>query len=180
VAIEASGGGLALDRKRTSLELYQTHRASLLSYAARLSGDKTAAEDIVQDVWLLFSRQQIETISAPLNYLRTMVRNLVITRVRRQGLEGAAGTDFEAVTAEMADGQVTPEENVASREAMKRILDAIASMPDPRQRQAICLYHFEGLKLREIAAHLGLSVTRVHSLIEDGMVICDRVRKEGL
>jgi RNA polymerase sigma-70 factor (ECF subfamily) len=168
-----------LNRKRTSLELYQTHRASLLSYAARLSGDKTLAEDIVQDVWLLFSRQQIETIAAPLNYLRTMVRNLVITRARRQRVEGTAGTDFEAATAGIADGQVSPEESVASREAMQRIVDAIAAMPDPRQRQAIRMYHFEGMKLREIAAHLDLSLTRVHGLIEDGMVICDRVRQEG-
>lgn len=72
-----------MNPKRTSLDLYQAHRDSLLSYATRLSGDRTAAEDIVQDVWLLFSRQQIETIVTPLNYLRTMVRNLVITRVRR-------------------------------------------------------------------------------------------------
>ncbi|WP_366125165.1 RNA polymerase sigma factor [Acetobacter lambici] len=49
-----------MNQKRTSLELYQTHRASLLSYATRLSGDHTVAEDIVQDVWLLFSRQQVE------------------------------------------------------------------------------------------------------------------------
>lgn len=169
-----------MNRKRsTSLELYQTHRASLLSYAARLSGDKTAAEDIVQDVWLLFSRQRVETIAAPLNYLRTMVRNLVITRVRRQRVEGTAGTDFEAATAGVPDGQVSPEDNVASREVMKRIVDVIAAMPDPRQRQAICMYHFEGMKLREIAAHLGLSLTRVHGLIEEGMVLCDRARKEG-
>ena len=80
-----------MDGKRTSLELYQTHRATLLSYATRLSGDKTVAEDIVQDVWLLFSRQRVETI----------------------------------------------------------------------------------------AVHLDLSLTRVHGLIEDGMAICDRVRKEG-
>ncbi|ARW11579.1 RNA polymerase sigma factor [Acetobacter ascendens] len=168
-----------MNQKRTSLELYQTHRASLLSYATRLSGDHTVAEDIVQDVWLLFSRQQVEMIAAPLNYLRTMVRNLVITRMRRLGREGTLGTDFESATAAITDGQVSPEENVASREAMKRIVDAIAAMPDPRQRQAIHMYHFEGMKLREIALHLGLSLTRVHGLIEEGMVICDRVRKEG-
>lgn len=176
---EASGGGLALNRKRTSLELYQTHRACLLSYAARLSGDQTVAEDIVQDVWLLFSRQQIETIATPLNYLRTMVRNLVITRMRRQYREGVVDTDFDSATLDVADEQVSPEDRVASREVMQRIVDTIATMPDPRQRDAIRMYHFEGMKLREISAQLGLSLTRVHGLIEDGMVICDRVRKEG-
>ena len=169
-----------MNPKRTSLELYQTHRDSLLSYATRLSGDRTAAEDIVQDVWLLFSRQRIETIAAPLNYLRTMVRNLVITRVRRERGTGTAGTDFEAVTTAVPSVEASPEDAVASREAMARIVAAIAAMPDERQRQAIGMYHFEGMKLREIADRLGISTTRVHRLISDGMTICDRVRKEGL
>lgn len=133
----------------------------------------------MQDVWLLFSRQQIETIATPLNYLRTMVRNLVITRMRRQYREGVVDTDFDAATVDVADGQVSPEDRVASREVMQRIVDTIATMPDPRQRDAIRMYHFEGMKLREISAQLGLSLTRVHGLIEEGMVICDRVRKEG-
>ena len=168
-----------MNRACTSLELYQTHRASLLSYATRLSGDQAVAEDIVQDVWLLFSRQQIETIAAPLNYLRTMVRNLVITRGRRLALEATAGTDFEIATAGLADGQVSPEESAASRATMQRLVDAIEALPDERQRQAIRMYHFEGRKLREVGTRLGLSMTRVHGLIEEGMVICDRVRKEG-
>lgn len=63
---------------------------------------------------------------------------------------------------------------------MTRIVATIAALPDERQRQAIRMYHFEGLKLREISAHLGISTTRVHRLIADGMAICDCVRKEGL
>ncbi|MBO1324465.1 RNA polymerase sigma factor [Acetobacter sp. TBRC 12305] len=165
--------------KRTSLQLYEAHRERLLSYANRLSGDRTLAEDIVQDTWLLFARQPVEQIGAPFQYLRTIVRNLFITRLRRTRNEGTDGVDFDAATQDMADNAASPEAAASARETLARVVAAVDAMP-PRQRDAFKLYYFEGLKLREIAMRLDLSIPMVHRLIADGMTICDRIYEEGL
>ncbi|MFT8464907.1 MULTISPECIES: RNA polymerase sigma factor [Acetobacter] len=165
--------------QRTSWQLYEAHRENLLSYANRLCGDKTLAEDIVQDAWLLFSRQQVERITSPLHYLRTIVRNLLLTRGRRVSRAGLVETDFDIATVNVEDQTASPEASVAAREVMRRVFDVINLMPE-RQRDALMMYHFKGMKLREIAAHLGVSHALVHRLIADGVAICDRIREEGL
>lgn len=165
--------------KRTSLQLYEAHRERLLNYANRLSGDRTLAEDIVQDVWLLFARQPVEHIGAPLQYLRTIVRNLFITRLRRTADEETKDVDFDAVVEGIADHAASPEQAASARETLVRVLAMVDAMP-LRQAEAFKLYYFEGLKLREIAARLDLSIPMVHRLIADGMTICDRIYEEGL
>lgn len=165
--------------KLTSLQLYEAHRERLLSYANRLSGDHTLAEDIVQDTWLLFARQPVEQISAPLQYLRAIVRNLFITRLRRAASERTDGVDFDTATEGMMDNAASPEHEASARETLARVIAVIDAMPR-RQAAAFKLYYFEGLKLREIAGHLDLSIPMVHRLIADGMAVCDRIYEEGL
>lgn len=136
------------------------------------------AEDIVQDAWLLFARQSAGTIVSPGSYLRTIVRNLLMTRARRAKIERMSEADFDVVTATVADEAVSPEETAAARETMMRVMDALDALPE-RQAEAIRLYHFEGMKLREVAAVLGVSIPMVHGLITEGLAICNRIRKEG-
>lgn len=164
--------------KHPSFELYEAHRPGLLSYARQLSGDAVLAEDIVQDAWLLFARQSAGTIVSPGSYLRTIVRNLLMTRARRAKIERMSEADFDVVTATVADDAVSPEETAAARETMMRVMDALDALPE-RQAEAIRLYHFEGMKLREVAAVLGVSIPMVHGLITEGLAICNRIRKEG-
>ncbi|WP_264812359.1 RNA polymerase sigma factor, partial [Gluconacetobacter sacchari] len=89
------------------------------------------------------------------------------------------GVDFDTVTEGMADNAASPEYAASARETLARVIAVIDAMP-PRQACAFKLYYFEGLKLREIAARLDLSVPMVHRLIADGMTICDRIYEEGL
>lgn len=160
------------------MDLYETHRAGLLAYARRLSGDGVLAEDIVHDAWLLFSRQPSGSVLSPVSYLRTIIRNLLLGRLRRAGIERVSTADFDMTVAGIVDNTVSPEETVATREIVVRIMDAIDAMPD-RQAQAIRMYHFEDMKLREVAKVLGVSVPLVHALIAEGMAICNKIRREG-
>lgn len=165
--------------KPTSLQLYKAHRERLLRYANRLSGDHTLAEDIVQDTWFLFARQPVEQIGSPLQYLRAIVRNLFIARLRRTASEGTDGVDFDTATEGVMDNTASPEHEASARETLARVIAVIDAMPH-RQAVAFKLYYFEGLKLREIAGHLDFSIPMVHRLIADGMAICERIYEEGL
>ncbi len=161
---------------RAALRLYKAHRKGLVSYAGKLSGDRVAAEDIVQDAWLLLNRKiDIVEIREPLNYLRRIIRNLVFAEARQRSRETALPDD--AMT-NITDDRPSVETDLIARQTMERVFDAIDAMP-PRQRTAIKMYHFEGLKLREVAERLDLSISFTHSLIVEGIEICNRRRREG-
>lgn len=162
--------------ERVALRLYKTHREMLVRYARRLSRDAAAAEDVVQDAWLLFDRQSDRTaIHEPLGYIRRIIRNLIVARGRR----GARETVMPAEEMDdVADCHPSIEADLAARQAMQLVLEAIDAMP-ARQQAAIRMYHFGGLKLREIAERLDLSVSYVHRLIVDGMKICNERRRSA-
>lgn len=162
--------------ERIALRLYRSHRDTLVSYAGKLSGDRAIAEDIVQDAWLLLDRKTDDgAIREPMGYLRRIIRNLVFTRARQAREITVGAEDMLGI----ADNRPSAEAEVMAQQAMALVLDAIDAMP-ARQKAAIKMYHFEGLKLREIAAKLGLSVSYTQSLIADGLEVCNQRRRQGL
>ncbi len=147
-----------------------------MNYAGRLSGDRAGAEDIVQDAWLLLDRKTDDgAIREPLGYLRRIIRNLVFAQARQAREIAVAAEDMP----DIADDRPSAEAEVMARQTMDLVLDAIDAMP-ARQKAAIKMYHFENMKLRDIAAKLGLSVSYTQSLIAQGMEICNQQRRQGL
>ncbi len=163
-----------------ALSLYKSHRASLVSYARRLLGDPVAAEDVVQDAWLLFDQQpEPERIREPLGYLKRIVRNLVFAEARRSGRRGSTARFDPAETLErLADDRPTAEVELIMRDEMALVMRVIQSLPE-RQQRAFALYHFEELKLREVASRLGISVSLAHLLVTEAMQLCDEKRKRA-
>ncbi|MFT3967249.1 MAG: sigma-70 family RNA polymerase sigma factor [Sphingobium sp.] len=165
-----------MSNERVALRLYRTHRDTLVNYAGKLSGDRAGAEDIVQDAWLLMDRQpERAAIREPLGYLRRIVRNLVFAQARQSRETAVATEDMP----DIADDRPTAEAQLMARQAMELVLDTIDAMP-ARQKAAIKMYHFEDMKLREIAVKLGLSVSYTQRLIAEGMEICNQRRRQGL
>lgn len=160
-----------------SHRLYKTHRKTLISYAGRVCGDKGLAEDLVHDAWLLFHRQNAAEITSPLSYLKTIIRNLSFDRRRRSTFESTTETPFEDTLEHVETAAASPEQDIAARQIMGKVMDAIDAMPE-RQNAAMRMYHFDGMKLREIAQKLDISIGLVHKLISDGMKICIRIHKE--
>ncbi|MDE1150402.1 MAG: sigma-70 family RNA polymerase sigma factor [Azospirillaceae bacterium] len=158
-----------------TLRLYRTHRDTLVSYAGKLSGDRVGAEDIVQDAWLLLDRKvESGVVREPLGYLRRIIRNLVFSQARQSRETVIAPEDMP----DIADERPSAEAECMARQMMERVLDAIDAMP-PRQRAAIKMYHFEEMKLREIAEKLGMSLSYTQTLITRGMEICNQCRRQG-
>jgi RNA polymerase sigma factor (sigma-70 family) len=164
-----------MSRDNLASHLYEAHRSSLVNYADKLCRDRTSAEDVVQDAWLLFDRQRdLTAIRDPIGYLKRIVRNLVFARARRPR-EGQLGDDAQ----DIPDSRPSVEAEYIARQSMRMLLDAIDAMPD-RQKAAIKMYHFDDLKLREVAVRLGLSVSYTHTLIAEGMETLARLRKQGI
>jgi RNA polymerase sigma factor (sigma-70 family) len=158
--------------------LFVEHRRSLIEYAAGIVGSRTAAEDVVQEAYLRFAEaSKWRLLEEPLGYLYRIVRNLALDGRRRQAWEGRhlpAVTDAEIGT--VAAPHPSPETEAADRSELLVVLEALGELP-VRTRLALEMHRFDGLKLREIAERLGISVTLAHSLVAQAVKHChERLR----
>ncbi|MET0366004.1 MAG: sigma factor-like helix-turn-helix DNA-binding protein, partial [Sphingobium sp.] len=62
---------------------------------------------------------------------------------------------------------------------LKLVQDAIAQLPE-RTRTAFMLHRFEGLRLIDIAARLGISKSLAHELVTDGVEQCRKALRRRL
>lgn len=155
------------------MRAYMAHRPGLVDYAAKVIGNREQAEDIVQEAWLALSlRSEGKEVREPLGYLRTTVRNLAIDALRQRVREAKLmGGDMESAARTAVDGEATPEKAAFARRDLACVMGVLRSLPE-RQRVAIEMYRFSDYRLREIADHLGISVSLAHLLIADGLAIC--------
>jgi RNA polymerase sigma-70 factor (ECF subfamily) len=152
------------------LHLFLGVRRELVSYAAKITGDHTQAEDVVQEAWIRFIPNQAASapaIDQPVAYLYRIVRNLALdlkrNRLRAQTHEAAPpvwllpthGSD----PADMCQHSMT----------LDRVSNALQALPEA-SRRALELHRFGGCTLAEIARQLDVSLTTAHRLLRDALV----------
>lgn len=148
------------------------HLPHLLSHARRMLREDGEAEDMAQEALLRLWRNAgtLELGPGGLKpWLRRVVSNLCIDRIRGRRHETVVDEVPEvAQRAEQLDG-------FEQRELVGRVEAAMRDLPD-RQRQAVTLFHFEGLSQIEVGRMLGISDEAVESLLARGR----RALKAGL
>ncbi|OUI99560.1 RNA polymerase sigma factor [Acetobacter cibinongensis] len=143
----------------------------LLSYARKLTKNEPDAQDLVQEAWCLTDGEVPDSVVSPFSYLRIVIRNLFISNLRRAKRQGGHVPTAGGVDQTLASEQPSPEEVAISRFEIERLEYLISSMP-LRQATALKMYHFEDRKLKDIATHLGLSVSFTQALIAKGLKQC--------
>jgi RNA polymerase sigma factor (sigma-70 family) len=140
-----------------------------MRFAYLLMGDRSSAEDLVQDAFVrIFGRfGELRSEAAFSVYLRRTLVNLAHDRHRR----GRAERE-RAARIVVPGAQEMPD--VAERERMRA---AISALPT-RQRAALVLRYYEGLSEREAADVLGCSLPALKSLVTRSLRTL-RVRMEG-
>lgn len=160
-----------------TLSLYLSHRSELVNYANGIVGNRAQAEDVVQEAWLRFGAAvdgDTCPVREPLSYLYRIVRNLAVDGLRRVIREdGIIQRDAEGLVVQAADAQPSPEAEAVARAELRVLMQAMAELPE-RTRIALEMQRFGGYKLKDIAAHLGVSTTVVHYLIAEGIAHCRR------
>jgi RNA polymerase sigma-70 factor (sigma-E family) len=139
-------------------DLYWRHASDAVRLAFLLTGDRHAAEDIVQDAFVrLFGRfQDLRNPDAFEVYLRRTVVNLSRDRFRRLRLE----RDYVARVGDSSSGEpVSPQ-----IEERDQIRDALRSLPY-RQRAALVLRFYADMSEQQTAEVLQCSVAAVKSLV---------------
>lgn len=160
---------------RKSLTLFLAHRGELVNYASRIIGNTAHAEDVVQEAWLRFgSVAEARLLEEPVGYLYRIVRNLAIDSRRRFSREGQfLGPAPDTGLEKAVDDRPSPEAEAIGRDELLLLRQAMAELPE-RTRIALEMRRFGEYKLKEIAAHLGISVTVAHDIIAEGIAHCRR------
>jgi len=156
----------ALSRKpspmeREVIELFEQFRDPLLRYALSFGISVHDAEEVVQEVFLsLFRHLQSRRSRKNLRgWLFRVGRNLTLKRLyANQRLRDKTTSDW-IVAEEQFDPSPNPEEQLSSAQRRRRLLAVVEALPEAEQG---CLrLRAEGLRYREIAAVLGMSLGAV-------------------
>ncbi|UCC81944.1 MAG: sigma-70 family RNA polymerase sigma factor [Gemmatimonadota bacterium] len=132
------------------VQIYREHTGPLYAFVSRrVGGDRTLAEDIVQDAWLraVDTWPRRGTPDQPRAWLIRVARNLLVSHFRRQ-----RPTPVDPAELELEADDYRPE----TRWAAALVSWGLARL---RRGQAALLeaFYFDGRSTREIAAELGLS-----------------------
>ncbi len=163
--------------------LYAEHALGLVRLAVVLTGDRGAAEDIVQDAFLGLYRRwdSLADTASPLGYLRVSVVNGCRTALRRRSrLRLGAAADFAE---EAADGggaglSESAEARALLGDEQRTVAAALRKLPR-RQREAVVLRYYLDLSEVETAQAMGVSRGTVKSATHRALAAVGRILREG-
>jgi len=142
--------------------LFRSWYARLTSYAANLTAQRDAAEDVVQEVFVAVwaRRESLPDFEKLPGYLHRAVRNRSLNHLRQQRTAG------RWLAGQEPDPGVPPvaESALVGAEAVQRVRAALAALP-PRTREVFLLSRDQGLTYPAIAETLGISVKTVETLM---------------
>lgn len=119
-------------------------------------------DELVQEAYCrLAMLERIDHIDAPDAYFFSIVRNLLLRRLKRQRV---APLETIAEIESHQDERPSPEREIAGRLTYERVLGLIEALPD-RCRRIVRLRKIEGWSQRQIADHLGTTEKAVEKQV---------------
>jgi len=172
----APGGPLGADATESVAALYRAHAVGLIRLAIIMLGDRTAAEDVVQEAFLGLYRNwgELSDPARVLPYLRSAVlngcrsaRRREARRDRRERAHGWAGPDWNSA-----------EYHVLLAEEHRATLAAIRRLPG-RQREVLALRFYLDMPEDQVAVAMGISRGTVRSATSRALAALARMLREG-
>jgi RNA polymerase sigma-70 factor, ECF subfamily len=151
-------------------ELFDQWRGALLRYLSTFGLPQHDSEEVVQEVFLsLFSHLQKGKARTNLRgWLFRVAHNLALKR--READRKAAG--IAANVDHLAHPALNPEEELASNRRQRQLSSILRALPEQDRR---CLYlRAEGLRYREIAEVVGMSLGSVAASLERSLARFER------
>lgn len=138
-------------------ELFYSLYPRLVSYSFNFVKDNFLAEEVVENVMLQLweNRVKFEKIADVKSYLYTMVRNGSLLSLKKE--QKAVELDHK-----LSDEATEFDFNILQEELYTILIDALNSLPE-KCKEVFELSCLEGMKYRDIAEQLNISVNTVKS-----------------
>ena len=146
--------------------IYEKYESDLRTLAANLLDDRSAAEDVVQDVFLSLLQivDKFELRSSLAGYLKTCVANRSRDYVRKSQRRTKAANDAEPVN---PNGE-GPIHMVIKSEELRKLGSALSQIPY-EQREAVVLHLHGQMKFRVIARLQNVSIKTAYKRYRAGI-----------
>jgi RNA polymerase sigma-70 factor, ECF subfamily len=156
---------LAGDEEALAL-LYRRRQGSVYRFALQMSGSKSIAEDVTQEVFLFLMREGhvFDPARGSLSaFLLGVARNHVLRRLRVDQLLTPIGEEGDDEQASMpSDSDLRPLDDLARAETIDLVRKAVLSLP-PKYREVVVLCELQDVSYVEAAEVLGCAIGTVRS-----------------
>ena len=156
---------LAGDEEALAL-LYRRRQGSVYRFALQMSGSKSIAEDVTQEVFLFLMREghvfdpARGTLSA---FLLGVARNHVLRRMRMDHLLTPIGEDDDGDAGlPVSETDLRPLDDLARSETIELVRKAVLSLP-AKYREVVVLCELQDVSYGEAAEILGCAIGTVRS-----------------
>jgi len=159
--------------RRAFERLYRIAAPRLLAVALRLLNDQGAAEDVLQECFVIVW-QRADTFrpdrASAMTWMHAIVRHRSLDRLRSRPRETAFDDDAEGNDriASLPDGRPDPEQRLADAQGEGRAARMLERLPG-HYRQALTLAYRAGLSHSEIATQLGVPLGTAKSWVRRGL-----------
>jgi RNA polymerase sigma-70 factor (ECF subfamily) len=143
--------------------IFKKYYQQLYRFAGRLTYDTPAAENIVQDLFVILwtQREKLTIKSALKAYLYTAVKNRALTYIKR-----TPHAIFSEKMAQYEQGVVqSPEDKYLKKELYTTVHQAIARLPE-KCRLVYMMKRYDNLRHSEIAETLNISANTVKTQLQ--------------
>jgi RNA polymerase sigma-70 factor, ECF subfamily len=153
-------------------ELYRRHQGALYRFAMRMTGNSWAAEEIVQDVFMMLVREPKKydpsrgTLGA---FLYGVARNRIMKHLERTPRDFSLDADYSEGHPQLHE-QMTPARWAELRERREQVRAAVLELP-PEFREAVVLCELEEMSYEEAAHALACPVGTIRSRLHRGRAL---------
>jgi RNA polymerase sigma-70 factor (ECF subfamily) len=151
------------------LDNRQGLKRSLTKYVSRAAD----IEDILQETFLRgFSAEARGEIRAPKAFLFQIAKNVALNEMAlKSNSSTQTHADFDAKPVLGEESRPGLDEQLESRRKLVLFTEAVAHLP-PRCRQAFLMQKFDGMKAKDIARTLNITVSGVEKHIATALLKC--------
>lgn len=155
-----------MKKDETFKRLYDTYFNRLMFHASRFINDEAEVEDVVSDVFVvLWNRMDVIDLDKGIvAYLYKAVSTRALNVLRHKNIAAVRIETLEAINERRLEfiDKKTPYETVESQEIKTGINEALSQLPD-KCREVFVLSYVNGLKSKDIADAMGISVRTVEA-----------------